>query len=168
MKRYLIDDVRVGISKGGMTCGPVPGNVIGEIVLRNEDGKASYHCMAEVSGTLNFYESDTSLYQGQIDEDFDNTEFCDLIESSFAKGYDSYYDFYEEVNALQPLSITARIQKYLAYAVRADWPEIDQLKSDTIGKIISDIEVPLCDAEVEFLEEINNENEEGDSNNDES
>ena len=102
MKRYLIDDVRVGISKGGMTCGPVPGNVIGEIVLRNEDGKASYHCMAEVSGTLNFYESDTSLYQGQIDEDFDNTEFCDLIESSFAKGYDSYYDFYEE-DAGKPL-----------------------------------------------------------------
>lgn len=162
MKRFLIEDVRVGISKGGMACGPVPGNVIGEIALCNEDRETSYYCMAEVSGTLNFYESRSSLYQGQIEEDFDNSEFADLMESSFTEGYDSYYDFYEEVNSLQPLSVTARIRKYLAYIVRADWPEIDHLKKDTIGKIISDIEIPLCDAEMEFLEEINNENEKGD------
>ncbi len=161
MKSFLIEDVRVGISKGGIACGPVPGNVIGEIVLRDEDGKATYHCMAEVSGTLNFYESEASLYQGQIDEDFDNAEFADLLESSFTEGYDNYYDFYEEVNAMQPLSVTARIRKYLAYMVRADLPEIDSLKADTIGKLISDIEIPLCDAEAEYLEETNNENKEG-------
>ena len=140
MKRFLIEDVRVGISKGGIACGPVPGNVIGEIVLRDEDRNATYHCMAEVSGTLNFYESESSIYQGQIDEDFDNAEFADLMESSFTEGYDSYYD---EVNAMQPLSVTARIRKYLAYVVRADWPEIDSLKADTIGKLISDIEISL-------------------------
>lgn len=161
MKRFLIEDVRVGISMGGMACGPVPGNVIGEIVLRDEDGKATYHCMAEVSGTLNFYESESSIYQGQIDEDFDNAEFTDLLESSFTEGYDCYYDFYKEVNAMQPLSVTARIRKYLAYIVRADWPEIDRLKSDTIGKLISDIEIPLCDAEAEYLEETNDEDKEG-------
>ncbi len=155
MKRFIIQDVRVGISKGGIACGPVPGNVIGEIVLRSEDGKTSYHCMAEVSGTLNFYESETSLFQGQLDEDIDNAEFVDLMENSFTAGYDSYYGFYEEVNTMQPLSVTARIRKYLAYVVRADWPEIDHLKSATIGKLISDIEIPLCDAEAEYLEEIN-------------
>ena len=161
MKRFLIEDVRVGISQGGIACGPVPGNVIGEIVLRDEDGKAAYHCMAEVSGTLNFYESESSIYQGQIDEDFDNAEFADLLESSFTEGYDCYYDFYEEVNAIQPLSVTARIRKYLAYIVRADWSEIDRLKTDTIGKLVSDIEIPLCDAEAEYLEEINEKDEEG-------
>ena len=161
MKRFLIEDVRVGISQGGIACGPVPGNVIGEIVLRDEDGKATYHCMAEVSGTLNSYESEASLYQGRIDEDFDNAEFADLLESSFTEGYDNYYDFYEEVNAMQPLSVTARIRKYLAYVVCADWPEIDRLKADTIGKLISDIEIPLCDAEAEYLEETNDEDKEG-------
>ena len=158
MKRFLIGDVHVGISKGGMACGPAPGNVIGEIVLLNEDGKAFYHCMAEVSGTLNFYESESSLYQRLLDEDFDNAEFANLIESSFTEGYCSYYDFYEEVNALQPLSVTAQIQKYLAYVIQADWPEIDHFKTDTLGKIISDIEIPICDAEAEYLEETNNEN----------
>ena len=161
MKRFLIEDVRVGISQGGIACGPVPGNVIGEIVLRDEDGKATYHCMAEVSGTLNFYESEASLYQGQIDENFDNAEFADLLESSFTEGYDNYSDFYEEINAMQPLSVIARIRKYLTYMVRADWPEIDSLKADTIGKLISDNEIPLCDAEAEYLEETNNENKEG-------
>ena len=162
MKRFLIEDVRVGISIGGIACGPVSGNVIGEIVLRDEDGKATYHCMAEVSGTLNFYESDFSLYQGLIDEDFDNAEFVDHMDSSFTEGYGSYYDFYEGINAMQPLSVTARIQKYLAYVVRADWPEIDSLKADTIGKLIGDIDIPLCDAEREYLEETLNEDEEGD------
>ncbi len=161
VKRFLIEDVRVGISKGGIACGPVPGNVIGEVVLRDEDGKATYHCMAEVSGTLNFYESESSIYQGQIDEEFDNPEFADLMENSYTGGYVSYYDFYEEVNAMQPLSVTARIQKYLAYVVRADWLEIDRLKADTIGKLISDVEIPLCDAEADYLEEIYDEDKEG-------
>lgn len=62
---------------------------------------------------------------------------------------------------MQPLSVTARIRKYLAYVVRADWPEIDRLKAETIGKLISDIEIPLCDAESEFLKEINDEHKEG-------
>ena len=161
MKRFLIEDVRVGISKGGIACGPVPGNVIGEIVLRDEEGNATYYCMAEISGTLNFYESESSLYQGQIDEDFDNAEFADLMESSFTEGYDSYNDFYDEVNAMQPLSVTARIRKYLAYVVRADWPEIDRLKADTIGKLISDVEIPLCDAEAEYVEETTDKDKEG-------
>ena len=162
MKRFFVEDVRVGISKGGIACGPVPGNVIGEIVLRNENGKAAYHCMAEVAGTLNFYESESSIYQGQIDENFDNAEFANLLESSFTEGYDSYYDFYAEVNAMQPLSVTARIRKYLAYIVCADWPEIDRRKADTIGKLVSDIQIPLCDAEAEWLEETNDKDEEGD------
>ena len=164
VNRFLIEDVRVGISKGGIACGPVPGNVIGEIVLRDEDGKAAYHCMAEVSGTLNFYKSESSIYKEQIDEDFENAEFTDLLESSFTEGYDCYYDFYEEVNAMQPLSVTARIQNYLAFIVRADWPEIDRLKADTVGKLISDIELLLCDAEADHLEEINDEDKKGDKN----
>ena len=168
MKRFLIEDVRVGISKGGIACGPVPGNIIGEIVLRDEDGNATYHSMAEVSGTLNFYESESSLYQGQIDEDFDKAEFAELMESSFTEGYDSYYDFYEEVNAIQPLSVTARIRKYLAYLVHADWPEVDQLTAATIGMLISDVEIPLCDAEEEYLEDTNIRNKEGDFKNDKS
>ena len=161
MKRFLIEDVCVGISNGGIACGPVPGNVIGEIVLRDEDRKATYHCMTEVSGMLNFYESESSLYQGQIAEDFDNAGFADPLESSFTDAYDCYYDFYEETNAMQPLSVTARIRKYLAYIVRADLPKIDRLKADTIGKLISDIEIPLCDAEAEYLEETNNEDKGG-------
>lgn len=161
MKRFLIEDVRVGISKGGMACGPVSGNVIGEIVLRNEDGKSSYYCMAEVFGTLNFYESESSIYQGQIDEDFGNAEFVDLMDNSFAEGYENYYVFYEEVNAMQPLSVTARVRKYLAYIIRSDWPEIDRLRTRTIGKLISDIEIPLCDAETEYLKETNNIDEKG-------
>lgn len=161
MKRFLIEDVRIGISKGGIACGPASGNVIGEIVLRDDDGKASYHCMVEVSGTLNYYRSDFSIYQGQIDEDFDNIKFVGLMESSFAEGYVSYYDFYREINTIQPLSITARIQKYLAYLVRAGWSETNRLKADAVGKLISDFEIPLCDAEEEYLKDTLNE-EEGD------
>lgn len=168
MKKFLIEDVHVGISKGGIACGPVPGNVIGEIVLRNEDGIATYHCMAEVSGTLNFYVSESSIYQGQIEEDFNNVELTDLMESSFTEGYDSYFDFYDKVNNMQPLSVTTRIRKYLAYIVSADWPEIYRLKADTIGKLISDVEIPLCYAEEEYLEETNDEDEEGEKNYDES
>ena len=41
VKRFLIEDVRAGIAKGGVACGPVPGSVIGEIVLRDEDGKTT-------------------------------------------------------------------------------------------------------------------------------
>ena len=98
MKKFLIEDIHVGVSKGGIACGPIPENVIGEIVLRSDDGKVFYHCLAEVAGTLNFFESEVSIYQEQIDEEFDNPEFANLMENSFIEGYGSYYDFYKEIN----------------------------------------------------------------------
>lgn len=161
MKKYLIEDVRVGISKGGIACGPVSGSVIGEVVLRSEDGQATYHSLAEVEGTLNFYASEVSIYQGLIDEDFDNPEFAELMDNSFDASYDNYHDFYEEVNAMQPLSVLAQIRKYLAYMVQVDWPKVNQLKAETIGKDVGEFELPVCEAEAEYMEE--NEEDEGGS-----
>ena len=152
MKQFLIEDVKVGISEGGIACGPVPGAVIGEVKLRSEDDSVVYHCLAEVDGTLNFYESAVSTYDGQLEENFDDEAFNELMEQSFTGGYCSYDEFYEDLSSQLPLNNSSLIRKYLAYMVRADWDEIDRFKAATVGKRIGDFDIPLCDAEKDYLE----------------
>lgn len=152
MKRFLIQDARVGISRGGFACGPVPGNVIAEVTLQDNEGNTTNHCLVEVDGTLNFYESDTSIFKGLLDEDFDNPHFIDLLENAYIDSYESYYDFYEEVNSVQPISIFSQIRKYLAYMVRASWAEANRFKEKTIGKTVDEIDIPVCDEEADYLE----------------
>ncbi len=154
MKKLFIEDVLVGVTPGGMACGPVPGNVVCEVTLRSEDGIASYYSLVEVAGTLNFLESETSIYQSLIDDELDDEEYSELMETCYAAGYDSYDDFYEKINAQQPLSTEALVYKYLAYMVWASWNEVDLFRELTLGKYIGEFEIPVSDPEADLNEEL--------------
>ena len=63
MAKWLIEDVKVGESKGGIACGPVGGHIVAELQLRDtEEDAVTYYGMTEVEGTVNLTESDQSLY----------------------------------------------------------------------------------------------------------
>lgn len=155
MKKFMIENVQVGVSKGGMACGPVSGHVVAEVCVRDvEAGTVAYHSLAEVEGTLNFTLSTESTYEGQIEEDYEDTEFWDKISAGENGGYTDYNEFYADLESHELCDEdTALIWKYLAYMVRADWDEIDKMKELSIGKILGEFEIPVCDAEQDYLEE---------------
>ena len=106
MAKHLIEDIKVGISGGGMACGPVSGSVVTEMQLRDTgDNSVMYYGITEVEGIENYLKSEESLYDTQISDNFDDTEAWDKVYAANIEDYD------EE----DP------IWKLLYFFVRADW-----------------------------------------------
>lgn len=168
MKKFQIEDVKVGVSKSGLACGPVSGSVVAEVCVRDtEEGTVKYHSLAEVDGTVNFFETDISTYDRQIANDPDDEEFWNMLNEHNTEGFTDYYEFFDSLEE-KGLYDEARqlIQKYLVYLVRAEWEEVDQMKAASIGKCFGEFEIPVCDVEQEYLDE--NEDEESEEDDSES
>lgn len=155
MKKLFVEDVKVGVSRGGMACGPVSGSVVAEVCIRDlEKETAKYYSLTEVEGVPNFFETDESTYDRQIEE-VDDEEFWDMLSAHTAGDFSDYYGVYanqEEFELHDPEHLL--VWKYLIYMVRADKDEIEQLKADSVGKCLGDFEIPVCDVEQEYLDDI--------------
>ena len=164
MKKLLIEDVQVGISTGGMACGLVPGHVVVEARIRDlETGTVTYHSLAEVGGMPNFVETDVSTFDTQIEENYDDEEAWDIVSTGQTGGYGDYSELYADFEAHEDCDEDhALIWKYLAYMARADWDETNRMKTESVGKCLGDYEIPVCDAEREYLDEQEEDDGEGD------
>ena len=153
MSRMMIEEIKVGVSKGGVACGPVSGNVVAEVRIRDmEEGTVTFHALSEVAGTLNFTATSESTYDIQIRDDADEEEAWEQVQEGYVGGYDSYEDFYADLEKHETCTeAMAPVWKYLAYLVRADWDAIDHMKTISTGKCLGDFELPVCDAEQEYL-----------------
>lgn len=155
MKKLFVEDVKVGISKGGIACGPVPGHMVAEVCLRDEEeGTVKYYSLAEVEGIPNFCEMDISTFDRQIEE-VDDEEFWNMISEHIAGDFSDYWDFFENQEEMKLHdSEHLLIYKLLICLVRSDWEEIDQMKALSIGKHLEDFEIPVSDIEQEYLDNI--------------
>lgn len=154
MKKLFVEDVKVGVSRGGMACGPVSGSVVAEVCIRDlEEETVKYYSLTEVEGIPNFFETDVSTYDQQIEE-VDDEEFWDMLSEHTASDFTDYVDVYanqEEMELHDPDHLL--IWKYLIYMVRADEGGVEQLKAKSVGKCLGDFEIPVCDVEQEYLDE---------------
>ena len=155
MAKRIIEDIKVGESAGGIACGPVGGSIVAEMKLRNaEDNSVSYHQIVETEGMPTLLESDESLYDILIEEDFEDKEAWAKVENAQAGGYCAYSEFYDDVKDLETFDEEdVPLWKLLVFFTRASWEEIDKMKPQFIGKALEEIEVPVCDVEKEYLDE---------------
>lgn len=134
MGKHLIEDIKVGVSGGGVACGPVSGSVVTEMTLRDTgDNSVMYYGITEVEGIENYLKSEESLYDFQIKDDLDDTEGWDKVYAADVQDYD------EE----DP------IWKLLYFFVQADWDTVEKVKPLCIGKYLEDIEIPEYDEDEE-------------------
>ena len=156
MKKYQIENVQVGIEGGGVPCGPGSGVVVAEVCVRAlDDGTVSYHILEEVEG-LEFAVSEKSCYENLYEEvDFEDP-FWQEFEKCRLDSYGSYSEFYE---ALENHTLCKEeyepIWKYLAYIVSADWDKTNEMKEMSIGKVLGEFELPVCEMEQEYLDQKN-------------
>ena len=66
MARYFIEDVKCGVTEGGFACGPVPGDVIAEVKVKTDTDETFYVSLAEVTGIPNFFKTERSTYDEQM------------------------------------------------------------------------------------------------------
>ena len=134
MAKLLIEDIKVGVSGGGVACGPVPGSVVTEMKLRNtEDDSVMFYGITEVDGIENYLKSNESLYDFQIEDDVSD-------EAGWEKVYAANVQDYDEDDP---------IWKLLYFFVRADWDAVEEMKPKCIGKFLEDIEIPCVPSDEE-------------------
>ena len=132
--KRLIEDIKVGVSAGGMVCGPVSGSVVTEMMLRDTgDNSVMYYGITEVEGIENYLKSEESLYDFQIKDDVDDTEGWDKVYAANVEDYDD----------------EDPIWKLLYFFVRADWDTVNKMKPKFIGQYLEDVEIPEYDEDNE-------------------
>lgn len=155
MAKRLIEDIKVGVSNGGMACGPVGGSVVTELKLRNtKEDTVNYYQIVETDGIATLLESEESLYDILIEENDKDEGTWAKVEEAQVGGYDSYSEFYSDLKDPEVFpEEDVQMWKLLIYFTRANWEEIDKMKPQFTGKYLEDITVPICDVEEEYLEE---------------
>lgn len=153
MTKYVLENVKVGVSEGGVACGSVGGSVNVEACVRAiDDGKVTYHTITDYDGFPSFMITDESKYDGLMEENYEDTEFWTEVQNSEVAEYGDYNDFYEDLQEHELCKEEWEpIWRYLAYMACADWNEIDKMKILSVGKVLGDFEIPVCDMEQEYL-----------------
>ena len=145
MARYRVLEAKCGVGTGGMACGPVSGPVVGEIKLADESGKEFYLCLAEVDGIPNWFKTDRSTIDEQIEE---------TSEDVFDYLNDHYIDVGEYVDVFDdPEAELYQVYRYLIYLVRCERDQEEPFIRATAGKYLDEMEIPMSDLEEEYFEE---------------
>jgi len=152
MVRYKVLEAKCGVGAGGMACGPVGGPVVGEIKLADESGEEFYLCLAEVDGIPNWFKTDRSTIDEQIEE---------TSEEVFEYLNDHYIDIGEYVDVFADPEVELyQAYRYLIYLVRCERDQVEPFIRSTVGKYLDEMEIPMSDDEEEYGEEMEEEEEE--------
>ncbi len=139
MEKIIIADIKCGESEGGFACGPCGGNWILELKLLRENGAEYYAGVVEVYGMPNFWLSETSRYQKEIDMDYEDGE-------TFPEDY-SFEELNEFYDAMDKLKKTdealALALEYVAHLMVISKEELEAEKQAVIGKEIGTFEIPI-------------------------
>ena len=154
MKQYIIESVQTDISNGGISCGPSFGHVVVEVCVRDvKTREVTYHNLEEVEDTLTFTKCKESIYNGLIEENYDDEEFWNAVSKATVGEYADYDEFFEDLEKHETCNEDNElIWKYLVYMARVDWDEVDQMKVKSVGKVLGEFDIPVCDVEEEYME----------------
>lgn len=156
MKRYLIEEVKCGISEGGMACGPVDGAVVASLKI-NDGEQTKWLSLVEVMGIPNVTLTDEDIYDRLIADDFSD-EFTQFINDHTIESFEGieieegYYSTYSCIQE-DPENPAGPLVKYLVALVRCDMEDVDGLIEMAVGKYADELDIPVCDSEEEYLED---------------
>lgn len=152
MAKYLIEDIQVGVTAGGMACGPIPGNVVTEMKVRNtEDDSVIFYGITEVMGIHNFTKSEESLYDIQMSDTDDEDAWKKVYDADV--GIESIYDLTSGDSSDPKAAEEVSLWKLLMFFVRAGWDDVNQMKPKCIGKYLEEIEIPVYEDDDEDEDE---------------
>lgn len=157
--RYKIADIKNGIAKGSISCGPIPGPIVSEVKFESDKGTTFYTSLTEVEGTPMFFRTEESYYVGQVEEDYgekDEEEFYSELNAHSIGDFCDYEELFFALHYGEDQDEMFEIYKLLVYLVRSDWDETDDFSRKVVGRWLDEIIIPRTDLEMEYLEEINN------------
>ena len=164
MQRYFIEEVKCGVTEGGMACGPVGGNVVASVKFTEGKEKAKWLTMVDVSGFLIVYLTERDNFDKILLDDFDDEfnkymfEHAIVYFNGIEIGEDYSHSFYSM--AEDPENPAIPLIKYLFALMRSGMAETEDLAKMAKGKYADELEIPMTDVEEEWIAD--NEEEEED------
>lgn len=171
MKRYFIEEAKCGITEGGMSCGPVSGNVVVTVKFK-EGSKTQWISLVEVDGIPNVYLSDKDVHDSLVAEDIDDEEFTQYMSDHYVSKfngldvgaeYDDWFDSIEE----DPENPAVQLIRYLLALTwcKPGEPEAELIKMAR-GKYADELDIPESAVEDVYSEDEYDDDEEDDENDD--
>ena len=126
------------------------------VKIRNpEADSVLYYGITEVDGIPNFIKSEESFYEFQMKDDPDDKAGWEKVYAANVSDYQDYWDLYDTMaDPEADHREDELVWKLLAYFVRCPWEEVDEMKKACIGKYVEDIDIPVCDMEQEYLDDL--------------
>ncbi len=153
MKKFLIEEVKCGVSEGGIACGPVSGSVV--VTIRFNDGSRSrWFSISEFEGFPNYYLADEDPHDLLVEEDFDDERFTTFHEEHRIDDFnglelgDEYRDLFEAI-AEDPENPAIPLIRFAVAMVRCSMDEEEDLIKMAVGKYADELDIPVSDVEDE-------------------
>lgn len=149
MGKYYINEVKCGLSEGGMACGPVSGNVVVSVNVKEGD-KAFWISNIEVNGIPNFYVSEENIFDKLRNGD-DDEDLSDFLERKSINTFEEIslgeYDDVIKSIKLNEDNPAASLIRYIILLTRCSMNSVDTVIAMAKGKYIDEIELSESDIE---------------------
>ena len=154
MKRYYVEEAKVGVTEGGIACGPIPGSVVVSIKYRENDNQSLWLSNVEVEGIANPTLSEKDIFDVLVTEEMDNTEFDKYFITEFnnIELDPDYYGTFEKFTT-DPENPAIPLIRLLIVLTRCKREEEDTIINSVVGRFADEIDVPLSDIEMDYLED---------------
>ena len=152
-KRFFVEQVKCGVTEGGIACGPVSGDVIVTIKYRKDDGPSQWLSNAECMGIANIYKNDFDPFEILMSGDADNPKFgLGMTDEFEGISFNDYEDMFAAFGENEGNSAVALLRLLIA-VTRGTEKETKTLIAMAEGKYIDEVDVPISDIEEDYFEQ---------------
>ena len=157
MQRYYIEDAKCGVVSYGPT-----GFVVVTVGF-NDGAETQWLHMVDVDGILNVVLTEKDIHDelmaNEDDEAFN--EYVNEHNIYEFEGIDFDGDYVTTYNSLHenPDNPATALIRYAVTLVQCPMDEVDGLIELAVGKYIDEVDVPMCEEEMDWLEEMEEEEE---------
>ncbi len=151
MGKYFVNDVKCGVSGGGIACGPVEGAINVSINI-TENNRTFWLTNSELAGIPNFYITDDDIFDRlmtDLDDDFVEYLSGKNITEFEGISLGEYDEIFESINDNSNNPATSLI-RYIILLTRCSMEESDNIISLSKGKYIDTIVLPESDLEEQY------------------
>ncbi len=162
MSKYFIEEAKCGISASGFACGPVFGNPVVTIKFK-DNNQTKWLNLVEVEGIPNCFLTDEDIHEKLLSEDSDD-KFTDYLDQHSVGDFNGitfgeYTDIYYSISQ-NPENPAIPLIRYLLTLARCDAADEAGLIEMAVDKYTDELEIPLSDIEEDYLDNLEEEEEE--------
>ena len=157
MKRYLIEEAKRAVTKGGPEWEDAQASVV--ITVKYKEAETTQWLnMVEFEGVPNVFLSDRDIFEKLVEEDFDDQEFADYLNMHFIEDFNGitmgeYAAIFDSI-ANDPENEAVPLIRYMILLARSGADEAEAFTEMAAGKYADEIDIPESDVEREHRGEV--------------